>query len=258
MTPLFDQLAQLSGLARPLILGGFLVLLRIGAAVAVLPVFGETSLPQRLRLAVALAFTAVVAPAVLPPGGTDDLPLLAFVAEPAVGLILGLSLRLLVLALEMAAAMIAQSTSLAQLFGGAGGEPQPAMGHLLTLAALALAAAGGLHLRLAELFILSYRLFPAGGLPAAGDAAQWGLEQTAQATALALSLAAPFVAAAFVYNLALGFINKALPQLAVSFIGAPALTLGSLALFAVAAPVLLSVWLEAFQQVLAHPPGAAP
>lgn len=258
MTDLFDLLTTISGMARPLILGGFLVFLRVGAAVSLLPVFGESSLPQRLRLVLALAFTAVVAPAVLPPGGIADLAVLAFVTETVIGLILGLALRFMVFALEMAGMMIAQSTSLAQLFGGAAGEPQPVMGNVLVLAALALAAAAGLHVRLAELFILSYRAFPTGGLPLAADAVEWGLAQTTQATTLAFSLAAPFVAGAFLYNLALGFINRALPQLAVSFIGAPALTLGSLALFAVAAPVLLSVWMAAFDQMLANPLAPAP
>ncbi|OZA12754.1 MAG: hypothetical protein B7Y02_06935 [Rhodobacterales bacterium 17-64-5] len=56
-----------------------------------------------------------------------------------------------------------------------------------------------------------------------------------------------------IYNLALGAINRAMPQLAVSMVGAPALTLGGLALLAVATPLLLAVWLEAFQAFLADP-----
>ena len=44
--------------------------------------------------------------------------------------------------------------------------------------------------------------------------------------ALALSLAAPFVIASLLYNVALGVINKAMPQLMVAFVGAPAITCG--------------------------------
>ena len=63
-------------------------------------------------------------------------------------------------------------------------------------------------------------------------------------------IAAPFVIGSLLYNVALGIINRAMPQLMVAFIGAPALTWGGLALFAVAAPLILSVWLAAFAVLL--------
>ena len=62
-----------------------------------------------------------------------------------------------------------------------------------------------------------------------------------------------FVIAGMIYNLALGAINRAMPQLMVSMVGAPALTFGALALLAVVAPVLLSVWVGAFHDHLADP-----
>ena len=58
--------------------------------------------------------------------------------------------------------------------------------------------------------------------------------------------------------IALGAINRAMPQLMVSMVGAPALTLGALALLAVVTPVLLSVWLGVFQDYLADPFRAPP
>lgn len=44
----------------------------------------------------------------------------------------------------------------------------------------------------------------------------------------------------------------------VSMVGAPALTLGALALLAVATPILLAVWLQAFEAYLADPFGPPP
>ena len=80
---------------------------------------------------------------------------------------------------------------------------------------------------------------PVGKMLAAPDLAEWGVLQVGRAFSLAFSLALPFVIAALLYNLALGIVNRAMPALAVSFIGAPALTLGGLILFALAAPLLL-------------------
>jgi flagellar biosynthetic protein FliR len=75
----------------------------------------------------------------------------------------------------------------------------------------------------------------------------------ARAFALAFSLAAPFVVASFLYNLALGAINRAMPQLMVAFVGAPVITAGGLVLLALALPALLGVWLAAFDEFLARP-----
>ena len=72
----------------------------------------------------------------------------------------------------------------------------------------------------------------------------WGLARIAEAFSLAFLLAAPFVIASFIYNLALGVINRAMPQLMVAFVGAPAITWGGLALLLVTAPVLLGVWVD--------------
>lgn len=255
MTGLVAGLAALSGLAEPLILSSALVFARVGAAVAVLPGFGEQNLPARIRLAVALAFTAIVAPAVLPmvPANISALP-----AEAVSGLMIGLGFRFFIFALQTAGTIIGQSTSIAQLFGGAMGEAQPVIGNILTMAALALALSAGLHIHAAELLILSYDLLPAGVFLPTPDLAQWGVAQTSRTFALAFTLAAPFVIGAFLYNVALGIINRALPQLAVSFIGAPALTLGGLVLLAICAPVILSVWLQAFGLWLADPLSGRP
>lgn len=253
MNAVIAQLAELSGLAEGFVWHAALVFLRVGAAVALFPALGEQMVPQRVKLAAALAVTLVVAPAV-PPEPPPGL-LLPFAGEAAAGLVLGFGLRLMILGLQTAGTIAAQSVSLAQMFAGTGPEPQPIVANLLVLAGLALfVAMGGLE-RAVALLILSYDLMPPGHLPSAADLADWGLGRIASVFALAFGLAAPFVLAALLYNLALGAINRAMPQLMVSFVGAPALTLGGLALLALAAPVLLGVWRAAMQAALAAPPG---
>ncbi|GAB1361179.1 flagellar biosynthetic protein FliR [Rhodobacter sp.] len=255
MNEMVAQLAGISGLAQGFIWHGILVFLRVGAAVALLPAIGEQMVPQRIRLSAALAITLVVAPAVSDIHDTPPGLLLPMVTEAAAGLTLGFGLRILILALQTAGTIAAQSTSLAQMFAGTGPEPQPIVANLLVLAGLALfVAMGGLE-RSVSLLILSYELIPPGHLPTAAELADWGLRRTASAFALSFSLAAPFVLAALLYNLALGAINRAMPQLMVSFVGAPALTLGGLALLALVSPLLLTVWRAAMEAALAMPPG---
>lgn len=251
MSGLVAQLTALGGVGEAYLWAAFLVFLRVGAVMALLPAFGEQSVPARVRLVVTLAFTAIVAPAVggvAPPGTLGPAG-----AEVLAGLALGIGVRLFVMALQMAAAIAAQATSLAQLFGGSGPEPQPALGNLLVMAALALAVMSGLHVRAATLLIQSYEVLPLGRLPDAADMAGWGVMQIARAFAMAFTLAMPFVIAALIYNVAMGIINRSMPQLMVTFVGAPALSAGSLALMAVVVPLALAIWLARFNGYLAAP-----
>ena len=256
MTDLMGILTKLTGLAEAALWGASLVFLRLGAMMALMPAFGEQVVPMRVRLALTLAFATVVYPAVAP--GLPDIaagvvrPLLT---EVTAGLAFGIALRLMITALQIAGAIAAQATTLSQMMAGGGPEPQPAMTHVLVWAGLALALALDLHVRIVELAILSYQLIPAGTPPFAADLSAWGLGRITHAFRLGFSIAAPFVIAALIYNLALGVINRAMPALMVSFVGAPALTLGGLALLALAAPLALATWLAAFGELLANPMG---
>ncbi len=255
MSEIFGPLMQLQGIGSEWAWRMLLVFLRVGAAMALLPAFGEQAIPQRIKLVIALAFTVIVAPLAGEIPTPENGPMRAIFAEVAIGLAFGIALRLLILALQTAGAIAANATSLSQLFGGAGPEPQPAMANLLVMAALALALASGLHVHVSQALIQSYQVFPAGRPPLAADVTTWGVAQIAAGFSLAFVLAAPFTIAAFLYNVSLGVINRAMPALMVSFVGAPALAGGGLVLIALVSPMMLHLWQTTFDQVLAAPFG---
>ncbi|MEE4189545.1 MAG: flagellar biosynthetic protein FliR [Roseobacter sp.] len=239
---------------------GFTIFLRVASIASMLPAFGEQSVPARVKLALAVAFTAVVAPAVPVgeiaegPGGTTLLVL----AEVSAGLVVGIGVRLFILALQTAGSIAAQSTSLSQVLGGAAVDPLPAMGYILIIGGMALAAMTGLHVKAAQLVILSYQFLPLGRFSDASVISEWGVNQVARAFSLAFTLAAPFVILSVLYNFALGAINRAMPQLMVAFVGAPVITLGGLALLLVSAPYMLAVWIEAVDSYMVNPFGNTP
>lgn len=258
MTAVIESLAGLLSIAEGLAWAAALVFLRVGAMVALMPGFGEQTVPQRIKLGLVLAFTLVIAPIVADRPALPPPALIVLAGEAVAGLILGIGMRLFLLALQTAAVIIAQATTLSQLFAGAAPEPQPAIGNLFLVAGIALALAAGLHVQAVNLVLLSYDLLPAGAYPDPAAAADWNLGLASRTFSLAFSLAAPFVIASMIYNLALGVINRAMPQLMVSMVGAPALTLGALALLAVATPILMAVWQQAFEAYLADPFGPPP
>lgn len=239
---------------QSLLTGGGVVFLRVGAAAMLLPAFGEQVVPMRLRLVAALALTVLLVPLVLPafPDPAPS-PTWFLLTETIIGLAAGAVLRFMAMALQIAGSIAAQATSLAQIYGGQAAEPMPAIGHVMFLGGLALLTATGLHVKLVAYMALSYDLMPPGRLPLPGDLLQWGVGRASQAFALAFSLAAPFVLASVVYNLALGVINRAMPQLMVAFVGAPAITAGALGLLALTLPAVLLAWQQAMDMVLADP-----
>ncbi|MEL7463179.1 MAG: flagellar biosynthetic protein FliR, partial [Pseudomonadota bacterium] len=148
------------------------VFARIGAAVSLAPGFGETSIPVRIKLGAAVALTALAWPAVAPLASARPAPETAFDlgfligAEAICGLALGLSVRMLIFALQYAGSIAAQATSVAQILGGGvTPDPMPALGALLTLAGIALALAAGLAEKLVAAIIASYAVLPYGALP---------------------------------------------------------------------------------------------
>jgi len=255
-----NTLPELLELLNETLWHGFVVFLRVAAIASLLPAFGEQTVPTRIKLVVALAFTAVVAPA-LPIRFTQETdPALIFLilTEIVSGLLLGIGIRLFILALQTAGTIAAQSTSLSQVLGGSAVDPMPAMGYILIIGGMALAAMAGLHVKAAQLIILSYDFLPVGRFIDPSIASEWGVKQIARAFTLAFTLAAPFVILSVLYNFALGAINRAMPQLMVAFVGAPVITLGGLALLMVSAPFMLVVWLEAMDRFMANPFGPIP
>lgn len=237
-----------------------LIFFRVSGVVALAPALGERMLPIRVRIAVIVALTILVYPIVarhypVPPGsGTHIVWSLA--SELMLGLMTGIGLRLLVFSLQIAGSIAAQATSLSQLFGNAAADPQPAIGHLLLLAGLAVATSFGLHVQIVKFLALSYTIFPPDVAPGPSDVAAWGTRNIADAFALGMSVAMPFVVAGLLYNVALGAINRAMPQLMVSFVGAPAIAMAGLVLMFLLAPLMISVWKDAVLAFLLDPYGS--
>ena len=86
MTELLTRLTELAQLSEPAMLAFLFVFVRVGAAVSLLPAFGESTVPQRVKLAIALCFTLIVGPAI--PPVNPQFTVLHLIGEAAVGLML--------------------------------------------------------------------------------------------------------------------------------------------------------------------------
>lgn len=231
------------------------VFTRVSAVVFLAPGLGEKAIPMRARLGAAFAITIVLIPLILSPEMTAPETTAAVVALYAAefmsGVLVGFALRLMVFILQIAGAIIAQSSSLSQLFGPTVGfDSESPYAAILVMGGVAMAAAAGLHVQLVGALVDVYELLPFGMFPGAEDTGHWSTVRVGAALFKSLALASPFVILGFLYSLALAAASRAMPQLMAAFVGAPAITLAGLALFAAASPIILFDWLASFQRVL--------
>ncbi len=230
------------------------IFVRLSVLAFLLPGLGETTVPVRVRLIVALVITWLVVPFLVPslvPIQPNPAELAGIMLiEATYGFVLGFSFRVMIFVLQIAGTIIAQAMSLSQVFGNVlTEEPNPTVATLLITAGATLALTLDLHIEVIKVFIKSYEMFPMGSAVNTDDLAYWATQKAMGALDFSLSLALPFVILNFIYNVMLGVVNRAMPQLMVSFVGLPAITGAGLMLLAFSIATILTVWITGFNEV---------
>jgi flagellar biosynthetic protein FliR len=88
-------------------------------------------------------------------------------------------------------------------------------------------------------------------MPHLGNSLESVVTTGSKSIALGLQLSLPFLMIGFIINLGLGFINKAMPQMMVFFVGQPVIIIGGLFLLNIILPTLILTWSGAFDDFLA-------
>jgi flagellar biosynthetic protein FliR len=222
---------------------------RVGTLVMLMPGVGEQFIAPRARLGSALLLSLVLFPltrTLLPSGGPPAAVIGLLIGEIAVGLLIGLAVRMVVAALQTAGNVVAQQLGLsfAMTLDPAMGGQQAAIGDLLTLLGITLIFATDLH-HVAIIAIRdSYAVLPPTGVPGTGDAAALALSAMGRGFALAVQIAAPFIAFAVLFNLGLGVLSRLMPQLQVFFLAMPATILVGMLILLAIVGVMMQVFLD--------------
>ena len=232
-----------------------LIFVRLGAALMLLPGFGESYISPRIRLLIALTLTVVVQPVLPPvippmPQSATALFLLIF-GEAFVGFFLGSVARLLMAALNIGGMMIATVTGLANALTN---DPTAAQqgsiaGSFLTVLGLLIIITLDLHHVLLRGVIESYQIFVPGQSILVGDISQMITRVVSKAFLLGFQIASPFIAVALIFNLGLGLLSRLMPQLQVFFIAIPLQIVVGMGILMIALPALLGWFISGFEEV---------
>ena len=204
-----------------------LMFARIGTMVMLLPGLGELSVPARVRLTVALMLTLVLFP-LHRAGYTIDLRtpgpvLIALGQELLIGMVLGMTARLTISALQVAGSVIAQQLGLGFVTAvdPTQGQQGLIVGNFLTLLGVTLIFATDLHHLLIAGLHDSYQLFRPGEVPIVSDVSTLVTRTIADAFRVGIQLSAPFLVFGLVFNVALGVLSRLMPQMQVYFVAVP-------------------------------------
>ena len=234
----------------------FLVFTRMGTALMLMPGVGDGTVSPRIRLLLSLFLAFLTTPLIAetlpaPPESVFGLGFL-LVGEVIVGLILGLSARLLMAAVDVAGTIISYHLSLAnaQAFNPMMASQGSLVGSFLTLTALVLIFATNLH----HLFFLairdSYTVFVPGEIPPMADAADMIARLVANSFLIGAQMSAPFLIIGLVFYLGLGLLARLMPQVQIFFIAIPIQIILGFLIFSLVLSGIMLFWLGEFEASL--------
>src|SRR5271154_2270539 len=233
-----------------------LVFARIGAMVMLLPGLGESNIPVRIKLAIALMLTLVILPLHRNAYHVDMQSVVALLAlmlhEILIGVVLGATARVTLSALQVAGSVIAQQLGLGFVtsIDPTQGQQGLLVGNFLTMLGITLLFATDSHHLVIAALSDSYAAFSPGDVLQSGDVAALATRAFAAAFKIGMQLAAPFLVFGLVFNIGLGVLARLMPQMQVYFVGVPLSILAGFLIFAVVIAAMMGSFLDYFIAVM--------
>lgn len=205
-------------------------LTRIIGMISVAPLFGNVSVPARVKIALGIMLALIISPTVpaLPALDPMSLPgFLILVQQLIIGLAIGFAMRITFAGVEMAGEIIGMTMGLgfASFFDPQTRARSSAISQFLALLTLMIYLATNLHLVVLSTLAQTFELLPiSGSFVSAGgmlEVVKWG----GRIFSAGVQLSLPIVAALLITNIALGILTRAAPQLNIFGIGFP-ITIG--------------------------------
>ena len=232
---------------------GGLIFARVGALLLTMPGIGESYVPPRIRLALALLMSLVLWPLVA--GSLPALPSTIggtvgwVIREVATGLMIGTMLRIFTSALSTAGEIVSLQTTLsfAQTANPLSGQQNTTVASFLMLFGTVLVFATNTHHLFIAGIVGSYELIAPAKPLIVADFAQMAVRTVGDSFMLGIQLAAPVIVFALIFNLASGLVARVMPQFQVYFAAAPLSVILGLSVFALSLGVLGTVFIDRFR-----------
>jgi flagellar biosynthetic protein FliR len=234
-----------------------LVFARIGAMVMLLPGLGESNIPVRVKLAIALMLTLIILPLHRNAYQVDMQSLtsllILMLREIVIGIVLGATARVTLSALQVAGSVIAQQLGLGfatSVDPTTQGQQGVLIGNFLTMLGVTLLFATDSHHLVIAALNDSYTIFSPGETLASGDVASLATRAFAAAFRIGMQLSAPFLVFGLVFNIGLGVLARLMPQMQVYFVGVPLSIMAGFLVLAAVIAAMMGTFLDYFIGVM--------
>jgi flagellar biosynthesis protein FliR len=233
-----------------------LVFARVGAMVMLMPGFGESNIPVRIKLGIALLLTLIILPLhraayQIDLSSMSSLGVL-MVHELIIGIVLGATARVTLSALAVAGSVIAQQLGLGFVTAvdPTQGQQGLLIGNFLTILGVTLLFATDSHHLVIAALNESYRIFSPGEVMPSGDVAALATRAFAAAFKIGMQLSAPFLVFGLVFNIGLGVLARLMPAMQVYFVGVPLSIMVGFLIFALVLSGMMTTYLNYFIGVM--------
>ena len=234
---------------------GGLIFARIGAMILTLPGIGETYVPPRIRLSLALVISLCLWPVVggALPALPDSLGATVgwVIREVLTGLMIGSILRIFTAALSTAGEIVSLQTTLsfAQTANPLmGGQNTTIAAFLMLFGTVLVFATNTHHLFIAGL-VGSYELIAPARPLIAADFAELAVRTVGDSFMLGIQPSAPVIVFALIFNLAAGLVGRVMPAFQIFFAAAPLSIILGLSVFALSLGVLGTVFIDRYRNL---------
>jgi flagellar biosynthesis protein FliR len=233
-----------------------LVFARVAAMVMVLPALGQSNIPVRIKIAIAVLLTLIILP-LHRTAYTIDMssmaPLLvSMLHEIIIGVVLGATAQVAMSALQVAGSVIAQQLGLGFVTAvdPTQGQQGVVIGNFLTMLGVTLLFATDSHHLIIAALNDSYTIFSPGDVVPSGDVAELATRAFSAAFKIGMQLSAPFLVFGLVFNIGLGVLARLMPQMQVYFVGVPLSILTGFLIFAAVLAAMMGTFLDYFVSVM--------
>ncbi|MEQ1655221.1 MAG: flagellar biosynthetic protein FliR [Nitrospira sp.] len=232
----------------------FLVLIsRIGGLLAALPVFSGRTIPVKVKLGLVLTLSMMLAPSIPMPTVSLDPMLLVggMLSEMAIGVTIGLAVRLMFGALEVAGELlgIQMGFGAVHLFDPTTSHQTPMIAQFFTMLASLIFLSLNAHLFAMATIIHSYEAIPAFGAHLSSHLGEEILLLSQRMFTIGMKLAAPVLITILLINVLMALLGRAVPQVQVFVLSFPITIAGGLLVLSLGMPFTVSLIGSEFEQL---------
>ncbi len=204
-----------------------LVVLRIGAIVMSMPVFSSNSIPMQVKIgltfAISMALFTILDLEPIAVSGDIFTFTIGIIGEVMIGIIIGLSVRLIFAGIQLAGQMAGYQMGLAvaNVMDPTSSEQFPILAQFNQLLAMLLVLATNAHHLFLRALAESYRLVPPFGFHFSNSVMQQLVDLGGNMFVIAIQIGAPVIAALLLSTVAFGLVARTVPQMNVFIVAMP-------------------------------------